>query len=430
MYECDVWDFPPLLCGLRFRGNWLERQEFYNRALSRHRLILGQNLRGLEKVRKPDDLYRVFSQGKLRGEKSPFYCARLLRLARLYPGCSFILLWRDPVEINRSVVRASYRSLFFRRRGMVSRLIRYQELMIKQAAQLEKAGARVHHVTYDALIDQTEQACRAICKFLGLEFDPQMLDLSQADFSTIYAGDHHDHLRRRKIERTRFTEPAIDQRVTRKMGRFQRRWDRLTQQWLCDRKTPSDAPEPSLAELLYHKAAGAFFHSWDEIRRAVFEFLPLPWLRTYRQVKKWRTARRAALAAVEQVSIWQQWRSHAITIVTGCLLLLGVATLDSFSDPHATLAPLYLLPSALVTLVVSRRWGTPIAAASSVVWTVVQSVEDPLYGSYFLIVWNSLMRFVFIQFVVLLLDRIRVESSFASDAGLQNADVHDCTASK
>src|SRR6266487_2567865 len=110
MYECDVWDFPPLLSGLRFRRNWLERQEFYNSALSRHRLIFGENLRGLEKVRQPDDLYRIFSEGKegkLRGEKSPAYCARLLRLARLYPGCSFILLWRDPVEISRSVVRAS-----------------------------------------------------------------------------------------------------------------------------------------------------------------------------------------------------------------------------------------------------------------------------------------------------------------------------------
>src|SRR3954467_7177657 len=85
MYECDVWNFPELLSGPRFRGNWLERQEFYNQALSRHRLVFGNNLRGLEGVRTPKDLYQVFGQGKgatLWGEKSPFYCCRLKRLAK------------------------------------------------------------------------------------------------------------------------------------------------------------------------------------------------------------------------------------------------------------------------------------------------------------------------------------------------------------
>src|SRR5947208_14283998 len=114
--------------------------------------------------------------------------------------------------------------------------------------------------------------------------------------------------------------------------------------------------------------------------------------------------------------MWKQLRTHAVTIATGCLLLAGIGTIDSFSGPHATLAPLYLLPSALVTLVVSRRWGTPIAVASSIVWTFLQSVEDPAYAPYALDVWNSLSRFAFIQVVVLLLDRVRVESSSASDS--------------
>src|SRR6185436_2176919 len=77
MYETDIWDFPRPFSNFRFRGNWLERQEFYNRALSRHRLTFGGQLRGLEDVRTPADLYQVFSKGKqavLWGEKSPVYC--------------------------------------------------------------------------------------------------------------------------------------------------------------------------------------------------------------------------------------------------------------------------------------------------------------------------------------------------------------------
>src|SRR5689334_15245830 len=106
MYECDVWDFPEPLSRLRLQRDWLERQEFHNQALSRHRLIFGNRLRGLENVRTPEDLYRSFSNGKsasIWGEKSPVYGTRLRDLARRYPGCAFILLWRDPVEIYRSI---------------------------------------------------------------------------------------------------------------------------------------------------------------------------------------------------------------------------------------------------------------------------------------------------------------------------------------
>src|ERR1700690_4483359 len=99
MYECNVWDFPEILSPIRFRGNWLERQEFFNHALSRHRLILRGSLRGLESVKTPQDLYRTFIQGKgaaLYGEKSPVYCSHLRQLAGRYPNARFILLWRDP----------------------------------------------------------------------------------------------------------------------------------------------------------------------------------------------------------------------------------------------------------------------------------------------------------------------------------------------
>src|SRR5215471_16750786 len=135
MYECDIWDFPTPFSPLRFRHQWLQRQEFYNSALSRHQLIFGGRLRGLEQVKKPEDLYRVVGEGKgatLWGEKSPFYGTRLRRLARRFPDASYILIWRDPVEIYRSVAQAGGHSVFFRQRGMLSRLIFHQEEMIRQ----------------------------------------------------------------------------------------------------------------------------------------------------------------------------------------------------------------------------------------------------------------------------------------------------------
>ena len=53
MYECDVWNFPRLLLAERFRRNWAARMEFYNQALSRHRLIEPNNLKGLETIHTP-----------------------------------------------------------------------------------------------------------------------------------------------------------------------------------------------------------------------------------------------------------------------------------------------------------------------------------------------------------------------------------------
>lgn len=64
MHECDAWDFPQKFSKVRFRNGWLERQEFYNQALSRHRLIFGGSLHGLENVKSPEDLYRTYSEGK------------------------------------------------------------------------------------------------------------------------------------------------------------------------------------------------------------------------------------------------------------------------------------------------------------------------------------------------------------------------------
>ena len=230
MYEWNVWDFPELLSAERFRGHWLERQEFFSHALSRHRLILRGSLRGLESVKTPLDLYRTFSQGKgaaLYGEKSPMYCARLRQLAKHFPNARFILLWRDPVEIYRSVAQAGRAAPFFRRKGWLARLIFHQEQMTQHAVDLKRTGFQVHNVTYPDLIDKTEEVCRDLCEFLGIGFDGKMLDLSTADFSAVHLAPHHEHLRRGVIERREFPDEAVDPGIVEKLQRFQTRWIRL-----------------------------------------------------------------------------------------------------------------------------------------------------------------------------------------------------------
>lgn len=418
MYETDVWDFPEPLSGLRFERNWMERQEFLNQALSRHRLIFGRQLTGLEQVRTPEAMYRTFGEGKgavLWGEKSPFYCARLRQLARQYPGCSFILLWRDPVEIYRSVVYAGHREPFFRRCGMLSRQIYYQEQMIRQAAELEAAGVRILHVTYAGLIDRTEEVCHRICAFLGIEFHPAMLDLARADFSAVYRAPQHDHLRRGVIERQRYAENGLSGSTVRTLQRYRARWSRLNKGFIeCPEGLKT---EPSLLERVRHGIAGRLFSAHDNVKRALFEFLPLAWLRTYRQMKQWLFGRHGAPG--KRPSLLKECCEHWVTLLTGFLLLAGVATVHCFSNPRFTFLPFYLLPCAFLTLVVGRRWGTLAALISSLVGPVLLRRADSDFNSFWILFWNSAMRFVLLETIVLLLDRVRREVNSRGEGNIR-----------
>lgn len=424
MYECDVWDFPETFSRMRFKRDWLRRQEFFNQALSRHRLIFGGSLRGLENVRSPEDLYRAFSQGKdkpLFGEKSPLYCARLQRLLRRFPGCRFILLWRDPIEIYRSMLRAGRKARFFRRRGMVSRLIFYQEQMIRQAAELERAGVRLCHVTYDSLTENAEETCRRICRFLEIEFNDKMLDLASADLSAVFPGPEHDHLRRGKIERQQFADKAksvnVAPAILKRLQRFGARWRRLQSQWLGLPADAANGPEPSVLERFYCQMAGAFFRVVDDGKRVLFEFLPLPWLRTYRQTNKWLLVRCAELPA-DRRSLGEQFRAHWLTILASAMFMAAVACVDVITGPDFTLLPFYLVPCAALTLVINHRWGTFAVVTFAVVWSAIQAHQNPNlslehWGTLF---WDAGMRFVLFQIIVLLLNRVRVEAALVGES--------------
>jgi hypothetical protein len=413
MYECDVWDFPDFLSGLRFRRDWRTRLEFFSRSFSRHRLIFGDNLRNLENVRTPEDLYRVFAENKdasIFGEKSPFYCNRLSQLAKNHPDCSFILIWRDPVEIYRSVEEAACRSRFFRRPGMLNRLIFYQEQMIHEAARLKSAGNRVHHLTYADLVDHTEESCRRICQFLNIEFDQKMLDLEGADLSAVHQSPPHEYLRRRKIERRKFSGNGAPPPAFRKLQRFHNRWNRLTHELLGLSHSPQSGPEPSPPEFLYHRLAGSFLCFMDATKRTAFEFLPLAWLRTYRQVKAWFLAGRV-VSRSHQRPLRDEFQAHRATMLISFVILAAVATADYYTGVAVSLMPFYVVPSALLTLVVGQRWGTFAAMTSAFVWALLQNLDSPWInfshpGIWF---WDLFMRFMILEIIVVLLGRIRVE---------------------
>ncbi len=409
MYECNAWELPGAFSWARSRHNWLERQEFFNKALSRHRLTYGGSLRGLEEVRRPEDLYRVYAQARnaqVSGEKSPLYGPRLKWIARNNPQTAFILVWREPTEIYRSVLSAGRAARFFRR-NMLSRLILSYEEMIRQSAALSAGGAKIHHLTYDDLVARPAEVCRGICDFLKIEFDERMLDLPQTDLSALDAAPHHDHLRRGVIERRPVSETAIDPYVVAKLERYRTRWERLRGIAFAEER-PSRPAEPGLLERAYHRTVGRCFFSLDLIKRILFEILPLPWLRSYRQTKQWFLARRDYPVAAD--SLGEQFRRHWATLLVCIVLLTIAANLDRLTGPGITLAPFYAVPVAAMALLINRSWGTVAAMVCALVWSWGKTPELAWSPAAFL--WNTTMRFLLLQLIVLLTDRVRVEAAF------------------
>lgn len=408
MYECDVWNFPRPLLNARFRSNWAERIEFFNQALSRHQLVNGDDHANLNNIHEPLDLYQAFGRKRgaaVSGEKSPFYCDRLVQLHETYPQAFFILVWRNPAEVYRSVLKAGETSRFFGRPGMLSRMIYCQEQAIRQATAIEKSGARVLRVDYADVVEDTEKICRQICAFLGVEYDDRMLHLNQADLTAIYKAPHHAYLRRGVIERQKYERELVSSAVAAKLERYRCHWERLQSDWLKP-KAETLPLKPGFAEYVYHNNAGRVLTVFDSLIRAGFEFLPVPWLRVYRLVKNW-LVNPSSGTVDEKTSMWKDLKKNWLTLLTATVLMVLVVLIHARANPHLMFVLFYAIPCALVALVVNPRWATLFVFAASILAPIVQFDGDSDYRPTYVMAWNFISRFILLEAFVLTLGRIR-----------------------
>jgi glycosyltransferase involved in cell wall biosynthesis len=410
MFECDVWNFPRPLLAARFRRKWAERIEFYNEALSRHRLVKDGDFSPLEDIQTATDLYAAFGSlkgAKICGEKSPFYCDRLVQLHEHYPNATFIIVGRKPVEIYRSVLQAGRTSRFFGKPGMLSRMIYYQEQLIHQRAAIERAGARVFHVDYADLVEQTEKTCRELCRFLDVPFVPEMLALNRADLSTIYRAPHHAYLRRGVIERQKYDQDLVKPATAKKLERYEHRWKRL-QMELQKQPAPPASAEPFHSELVWHYLLGRLLTFYDSLVRASFEFLPLAWLRVYRLLKNW-VVNPPTGAMDEKISLRRDIQKHWGVVLLASIFFTVTVVAHLHSNPHLMFIPFYALPCGLLALLANLRWATLFALLASVVAPMVQYEGDTDYQGTFVVLWNGFGRFFLLETFILIVGRIRMD---------------------
>jgi len=123
MYEAEPFGLYPPTADYIFPGNWAVQLEFFNQAISRHRLTaaaLPKKASGRDCLLAMLHAWAANKDALVMGDKLTNGHARLPQIARVFPEADFIVIWRDPLDSCRSVVQAARQNRFFGRKGILT----------------------------------------------------------------------------------------------------------------------------------------------------------------------------------------------------------------------------------------------------------------------------------------------------------------------
>jgi hypothetical protein len=287
MYEGDLALLWPLFLGGQVKRDWAERWDFWNLAATRHQLDLSSISRRATSFRGVCEVaWKQYAGQAIGGCKSPNYFDILPKLASEFPDARFIVIWRNPADVCRSIVRASEDS-FFGKSGMILRgLLGCRELKTGFDTLVAR-GVPVHEVRYEALIDDPSQVMAEVCTFLDLPFDPRMTNLQDADRSAIYAGEHHEMVKSERITTKAERDEALSAGVLRKIGRYVAFWHRqYGDRWPA--LPENDGSKPSrwfAAERIFDRWLYRGLRTFDQAVVLLYCFAPLGLLKKYREMR-------------------------------------------------------------------------------------------------------------------------------------------------
>ncbi len=169
MYESDMLTLSPLFLVPRKSSWWLNKVDAWNGALSRHKIdstTIPEDITALpDAFRAVAQQYAAKKGAMVWGCKSPTYYDCMTQFADWYPQAKFIVIWRDPADVCRSIVRAAEKSPWFARPGMDLRAILGYRRMKSEADELERRGAAIYQLQYDDLVRDPAKTLNSICEF-------------------------------------------------------------------------------------------------------------------------------------------------------------------------------------------------------------------------------------------------------------------------
>ena len=291
MYEGELPLMQHLFPGGRARPDWLSRWDFLNNAPQRHNIQASDITLEYSNLRAASEgvckSFALRKQATIWGCKSPAYYDVLPRLARDFPEARFLIIWRDPFDICRSIQRAANRSRYFARKGMLLRALLGCHLLKQGCDHLLAHNIPVHQLHYENLIREPEAELRRICEFVDIPFDPCMLSLQDADRSAIYADEHHALVNGATIVASREPAEVLQPRFRTKISRYMRFWRRkYGPAWPAFSKLEDGARAAGLVERAIDQILLRAYRLRDDLVLLVYARLPLKLLQKYRDNRR------------------------------------------------------------------------------------------------------------------------------------------------
>ena len=292
MYEAELPVLKPLFMLRGGKSDWTKRWNFWNSALDRHQISddeVPDSVKDLPSaVRAIYGQYAVRKGATIWGGKSPNYYDSLDRLAEAFPQAQFIVIWRDPADICRSILRAAEKDTWFSKRGITHRALFGLERMKQDCDRLVSSGVSVHQINYEDLIYHPADLMQGICRFLAIPFDERMTSLEGADRSAIYEGEHHEGVKSQTIAGKKRRAEVLPTPLKRKIQRYTSFW--RTQYRGTWPPASADLHDesvemPGILERVKDRLLFRALRALDAAVVYVYCFAPLGLLGKYREVK-------------------------------------------------------------------------------------------------------------------------------------------------
>jgi hypothetical protein len=291
LYEGDLFLLRPLFWLPGAASRWVARWGFWNDALNRHGLTAGRIQSNTLSVRtamqRAYQEYACQKGAQIWGEKSPNYYDSLASLARDFPDARFIIIWRDPAAICRSVVCAAQEPSWFNRRGMTHRALMGYKTLKTGCDRLVRCGASLYQIQYEALVANPADVMMGVCRFLGVPFVSCVASLNDADTSAIYNGRHHSLVKGERIGCPVERPDILPIKLQKKIDRYISLWHHLSGgKWPVSPCSQNyDHGKPTLGERVFDQLVYHALRGFDFLVLLAYCFVPLRFLQTYRAFK-------------------------------------------------------------------------------------------------------------------------------------------------
>ena len=290
MYESDMLTLAPLFYIPRKSSWWLNKVDSWNGALTRHKIDAAAIPKDISDLpgafRAVAQQYASKKGANVWGCKSPTYFDCMNQLAGWYPNAKFIVIWRDPADVCRSIVRAAEKASWFAQPGMDLRAILGYRRMKQEADELVRRGADIYQVQYDELVRDPATTLNAICEFVGIPFDPKMATLEGADRSAIYNGEHHSGVKSSSIVAKRERPEVLSPELKSKVERYVVYWRKESGgTWPLNAAVSEGTQAASLAERTSDAIRHKILRTADLIVPFAYSAVPTPLWKKYREMK-------------------------------------------------------------------------------------------------------------------------------------------------